>query len=525
MTQPRSALVIGAGVAGLATAGLLAKRGIEVTVVEKNAHVGGRVDEITVDGFRFETGPSWYLMPEAFDHFFELMGTTTDQELDLQLLDPGYRVFPEGLDPVDVPAGEEAAVALFESLEPGAGQALREYLRSAEEIYQIALDRFLYTTFSSLRPFLHRDVTGNAVRLVGLLLRSLKNFVDERFSDHRLRQILQYPAVFLSSRPAQAPSMYHLMSHTDITQGVHYLQGGFSSIVAALERLAREHGVNFRMGAEATAILTESGRARGVRVVTDAGAGSETQELFADIVVGAGDLYHLENSLLPADQRTYPKRYFAGRDPGLGVVLALVGVEGEIPELAHHTLMFSKDWERDFAVVYDGPQDSRPTGASRSIYICKPSATDASVAPAGCENLFVLIPVAADPTLGHGDAYTGQASAAVQQIVDETLDHIAATAGIADLRERIKVLRSIGPADFADRYFSWSGGAIGPAHVLRQSAFFRGRNASRKVEGLYYAGQTTVPGVGVPMCLISAENVLKRLDGNSDGAPLGSVDG
>ncbi|WP_257183504.1 phytoene desaturase family protein [Corynebacterium cystitidis] len=521
MTTPNSAIVIGAGVAGLATAGLLAKRGMDVTVIEKNDHVGGRVDEITVDGFRFEAGPSWYLMPEAFDHFFELMGTSTAEELDLTLLDPGYRVYSEGQPPINLPFGVDAAAELFESIEEGAGDALRDYLRSADEVYQIALDRFLYTTFTSLRPFLHKDVISQTLRLVVLLTESLKSFVDKRFADHRLRQILQYPAVFLSSRPKKAPSMYHLMSHTDITLGVRYPQGGFVSIIRALERLAVRHGAKIRLGTEATAIVVEDGQARGVRVLNDDGVA----ELRADIVVSAADLNHTENSLLPKKLRTYNKRYFARRDPGLGVVLALVGVSGELPELPHHTLMFSADWSHDFAVVYDGPQATRPSGASRSIYICKPSATDDSVAPAGHENLFVLIPVAADETLGHGDAYTGQASPAVEAIVDEALEQIGQWAGIEDLGQRVVVKRSIGPADFADRYHSWSAGAIGPAHILSQSAFFRGKNVSSKVRGLYYAGQTTVPGVGVPMCLISAENVLKRIDGTTDAAPMESING
>lgn len=506
MTQPQSAVVIGAGVAGLATAGLLARRGCEVTLLEKNEHVGGRVDEITVDGFRFEVGPSWYLMPEAFSRFYELMGTSTEKELDLVLLDPGYRVYPEGQDFIDVPFGEDAVVELFESLEEGAGEKLKEYLRSAEEVYQIALDRFLYTTFSSLRPFFHRDVIRNVLRLVGLLVVSLRRFVDKRFRDRRLRQILQYPAVFLSSRPAKTPSMYHLMSHTDITLGVRYPQGGFSSVIHSLERLARDNGVCIECGKEVTAIEVDDGRACGVRL-------RDGHTLPADIVVSAGDLHHTETSLLPQKWRSYDEKYFGRRDPGLGVVLALIGVRGELPELAHHTLMFSAEWEEDFHVVYDGPIASRPTGASRSIYICKPSATDESVAPAGHENLFVLIPVAPDPDLGGGDAYTGQASEAVEQILDQTIEQISQWAGIEDLGERIVVKRSLGPADFAQRYFSWSGGAIGPAHTLAQSAFLRGKNVSSKVEGLYYAGQTTVPGVGVPMCLISAENVLTRIEG------------
>lgn len=511
MEEKKTAVVIGAGVAGLATACLLARRGMDVRVVEKNEHVGGRADEVCVDGFRFETGPSWYLMPEAFDRFFELMGTSTEAELDLQHLNPGYRVISEGQAPVDVPYGEDAVAQLFESIEPGAGAKIRQYLQSAGATYDLALEHFLYTTFSSLRPFLHRDVVAQAWRLVVLLLQSLKTYVDARFSDVRLRQILQYPAVFLSSQPKAAPSLYHLMSHTDLTLGVQYPQGGFSGIVQALERLARQHGVQFELGREVTSIIVEGGgaaKAAGVRVLVD----GAVEERRADIVVAAGDLHHTETSLLSREHRTYSKRHFGRVDPGLGVVLALVGVRGALPELLHHTLLFSRQWEDDFAVVYDGPQAARPLGASRSIYVCKPSATDDSVAPEGHENLFMLIPVAADASFGPGNAYGEQEDPAVTAVVDAALEQLGQWAQIPDLAERIVVRRSIAPSDFAQRYHSFSGGAIGPAHTLRQSAFLRGKNVSSKVENLFYAGQTTVPGVGVPMCLISAENVLRRLD-------------
>lgn len=203
----------------------------------------------------------------------------------------------------------------------------------------------------------------------------------------------------------------------------------------------------------------------------------------------------------------------------MSCVLALIGVRGALPELLHHTLFFSEEWGEDFDAVF--PADSSGSrDASRSIYVCKPSATDPTVAPAGCENLFVLIPVAADPSIGHGDAYGAAESPRVAAIVDATLDLIVARTGVADLRERVVVKRTIGPADFAGRYYSFAGGAIGPAHTLRQSAFFRGRNISTKVDKLYYAGQTTVPGVGVPMCLISAENVVKRMLRLRDASPI-----
>ena len=198
----------------------------------------------------------------------------------------------------------------------------------------------------------------------------------------------------------------------------------------------------------------------------------------------------------------------------------MLGVEGELPELAHHNFLFSDDWTEDFDAVFNGPVSSRPLGASQSIYVSKPSAIDPSVAPAGHENLFVLVPVPADPSVGHGDMYRGGASEQVQRIADAAIEQIAARCGVAGLGRRIVVKQTLGPADFAERYNAWSGGSIGPAHTLRQSAFLRGSNRSRKAGNLLYAGATTTPGVGVPMCLISAENVLKRIRADRSSGPL-----
>ncbi|WP_394284224.1 phytoene desaturase family protein [Corynebacterium sp.] len=520
---PRTAVVIGAGVAGLATAALLGKEGLQVTVVERGDSVGGRSGNLDVDGhdgFRWDTGPSWYLMPDAFDHFYRLLGTTTSEQLDLVDLAPAYRLFPEGDEPVDVPSGVEEAAALFESIESGAGQKLREYLDSAGDTYRIALERFLYTTFSSPIPFLHRDVRERLGSLAQLLTRSLESFVNERFTDHRLRQILTYPAVFLSSQPKKIPSLYHLMSHTDLVQGVRYPLGGFTAVVHSFHKLALEQGAQFQLDTEVTAITTakegRKARATGVRVRRADGV---VEEITADIVVSGADLHHTETHLLPPALRTYPEKWFSTRDPGLGTVLVMAGVKGKLPQLAHHNLLFSRDWSEDFAAVFDGPVDSRPLDASQSIYVSMPSATDPDVAPEDHENLFILVPVPAEEQIGHGDAYRESASPRVEAIADAAIAELADWAGVPDLAERIVVTKTLGPADFAERYHAWRGGSIGPGHELRQSAFLRGKNVSGKVDGLYYAGATTVPGVGVPMCLISAENVVKRINGDTSPGP------
>jgi 1-hydroxy-2-isopentenylcarotenoid 3,4-desaturase len=507
---PRTVAVIGGGIAGLATAALLASRGHSVDLFEKNDDLGGRVGSFERDGFRWDTGASWYLMPEVFEHFFSLLDTSAAAELDLTELDPSYRVFFEGHpDPVDVRPDRAHNRALFESLEPGAGERFDAYLRSAEETYDVALRRFLYTNFDSPSAFLHPEVLRRTPALGRLLTRSLERHVASSFTDRRLQQVLGYPAVFLGSSPRRAPSLYHLMSSLDLGDRVLYPQGGFTRLIEVIADLARRHGARLHTGTAATAITTRSGTRGGRPTVTgleyDGPGGRGT--LPADVVVGAADLHHLETELLPVALQTHSERVWTDRSPGPGAVLALLGVDGHLPQLPHHTLLFTSDWARNFGDIF-GPDARVPEPAS--IYVCKPSQTDPTVAPAGCENLFVLIPVPADPDIGRGGD-DGHGSEAVERATDAAIDQVASWAGVLDLRGRVRVRHTVGPEDFAVLYNSWRGGALGLEHTLAQSAFFRPGNVSAKVGGLLYAGASTVPGVGLPMCLISAELVLKRL--------------
>lgn len=539
MTEPRRgqegpsasarAVVIGAGVAGLATAILLSREGYSVTVLEKNPEVGGRAGTLAEGGFRWDRGPSWYLMPDAFEHFYRLIGTSTERELNLvPLNDPAYRVYSGAHEPLDVVSGEDAAAELFERIEPGAGEKLRRYLAEAADTYRLAVANFLYTTFSSPRSVLTPEILRKVPRLIKLLLGSMEGAVSRRFEDSRLRQILNYPAVFLSNQPRKTPAMYGLMSHTDLVQGVMYPQGGFGTFVDSLVRLAEEAGVEIRTGSEVLAIDTGPlGRSRGAKGQVCGtryrSPDGSLETVSTDVVVSAADLHHTETALLPRGLRSYPEAVWKHRNPGIGCVLAYLGVEGELPELAHHTLVFSQDWDPDFRAIFRpskgrGDGSDAPEGRySESIYVCRPSATDPSVAPEGKENLFVLIPV---PAIADG-IVSGDES--LETIVDAVIGLIGRRAGIPDLAGRIVIRHTAGPGDFEHEYNAWRGNALGLAHTLGQSAFLRGSNASRKVKGLYYAGSTTAPGVGLPMCLISAENVIKRLRQDTTPGPLPEV--
>lgn len=511
-------VVVGGGIAGLATAALLASRGHSVDLLEKNDDLGGRVGSVERDGFRFDTGASWYLMPEVFEHFFELLGTTAEAELDLTVLDPSYRVFFEGHDePVDLRPDRAHNRSLFESLEPGAGEAFDDYLRSADDTYDIALRRFLYTSFDSPTTFVHPDVVRRTPALGRLLTRSLESHVAGSFSDHRLRQVLGYPAVFLGSSPGRTPSLYHLMSRLDLGDRVLYPQGGFTRLIRVIADLAERHGARLHTGAAVTRILTsDAGGGRPVVTGVEHEAPGGTRTLDADVVVGAADLHHLETALLPTALQTHPEQAWRDRSPGPGAVLAMLGVDGRLPQLPHHTLFFTRDWGQNFGDIFG--KDARVPDPA-SIYVCKPSETDPTVAPDGCENLFVLVPVPADTSIGSGGD-DGAGSETVERTADAAIDQIASWAGVPDLRARIRVRRTVGPEDFATRYHAWRGGALGLEHTLRQSAFLRPGNVSAKVDGLLYAGASTVPGVGLPMCLISAELVLKRLTGDRSSLPV-----
>jgi phytoene desaturase len=469
-------------------------------------------------------------MPEVFAHFFALLGERIEDHVDLVRLDPAYRLFAEpdapgaAAEPFDVTADPEQNFALFEAMEPGAGEAFRRYTAESSEAYRTALDHFLYTTFE--RP--DRAITGDVARRAGTLGKLLTQTLAQkvaRTTDHPvLRQVLGYHAVFLGSSPYRVPALYSLMSHLDLVDGVQYPRGGMYTVIQAIEKLARAHGVDIRTGAEVVEVEVDdaprslrhprrSGVARGVRLASG-------EVVPADVVVSGADLFHTETALLPAAHRALPEPWWDDRTPGISALLVMAGVRGELPELAHHSLFFTRDWPGNFDAILGPGRSSRPEDLRvpevASLYVSRTTATDPDAAPPGHENLFVLVPFPADPTIGAGPA----GAAELDSYADRYLDQVGAWAGVPGLRERVVTRKVVGPADFARDFSAWRGTALGMEHTLAQSAMFRPADRSAKVPNLLHVGGGTVPGVGLPMCLISAELVAKRLLGETSPSPL-----
>ena len=479
----RSVVVVGGGFGGLSTACYLAAAGADVTVVEKNDQLGGRASTLEVSGFRFDMGPSWYLMPDAFERFFGHFGREPADYYELTHLDPHYRVFFEDGDRIDALADREEMRKVFESFEPGGGRALERYLEQAERNYRVGMEQFVYTDRSSFRDFLDVDVLRSARGLT--LLGSMDEHVRNYFDHPKLRKLVQYSLVFLGGSPSNTPALYSLMSHVDFGLGVHYPEGGMAAVVDAVVDLGAELGVTHETGRPVSGISRDP-ESEGLLVETDAGP------LLADAVVSDADYAHTERELLAAGDRQYSDDYWEGRTYAPSAFLLYLGVEGDVDPLAHHTLVLPDDWDVHFEAIFEEPAWPEEP----AYYLCVPSETDDDVAPEGHSNLFALVPIA--PGLEDDEATR-------RAFRDRLLADVAEKTGV-DLRDRIVVEECFTVSDFAGRYNSTEGTALGLAHTLRQTGPLRPSHRSTALDGLYYTGAFTTPGIGVPMCLVSGEH-------------------
>jgi phytoene desaturase len=481
-------VVIGSGFAGLSAACNLAAGGYDVTVLEKNSVPGGRARKFEAEGFVFDMGPSWYWMPDVFEQFFARFGKKVSDYYDLKRLDPSYVVWFGEHDRVDIPADMKALESLFEQIEPGSGPRLQKFLAEAGYKYRVGMREFVHKPSDSILEFADWRVLGSMFRLD--MFTSMSKHVRSFFRNDKLIRLLEFPVLFLGATPQKTPALYSLMNYADMSLGTWYPMGGMFRIVEGMVSLARELGVAFEMNSEVRQIYVPNGRA--TTVITHQGT-----EYPADVVVGAADYHHIDTSLLDERVRNYSEKYWDSRTMAPSCLLYYIGVNKRLDRLEHHNLFFDEDFGRHAREIYETPAwPEKPL-----FYVSAPSKTDPSVAPPGCENLFLLIPVAP------GLADTPEIR---KRYYDMTMERLERLTG-QQIREHVTWCRSYAHADFVSDYHAFKGNAYGLANTLLQTAFLKPKLKNRHVDNLYYTGQLTVPGPGVPPSLISGQVVAGEI--------------
>ncbi len=488
----KKAIVIGSGFAGLSAASFLARAGWDVTVLEKNATPGGRARILKAEGFTFDMGPSWYWMPDVFERFFACFGKKVSDYYHLDRLDPSYRVYWQD-GPMDLPASYEELKQLFESIESGSGAKLDQFMQGAAYKYEVGINKLVHKPGRSWAEFLDWDVAKGVFKLD--VLTNMKKHIRKYFRDPKLQQLMEFPVLFLGALPENTPALYSLMNYADMCLGTWYPQGGMYQVVDAMYQLAQEQGAKFRFNTPATGIQTGHGRATGVRY-TDA-AGKEGS-LEADVVVGAADYHFIETKLLAPEDRSYSESYWNKRVMAPSCLLYYVGLNKKLPGILHHSLFFDTDFGVHGKEIYR----SREWPSDPLFYVCAPSVTDATVAPAGCENLFFLIPVAT--------GLEGDTEELREKYFRQILRRYEEQTGTS-VEDAIIYKKSYSVSDFMTDYHSFKGNAYGLANTLSQTAVLKPSCRSSKVRNLFYAGQLTVPGPGVPPSLISGEVVAGEI--------------
>ena len=481
-------LVIGAGFAGLSAATSLAQAGYRVTVLEKNDGPGGRARQFQAAGFTFDMGPSWYWMPDVFEAYFARFGKTVADYYDLVRLDPSYQVIFKGDEAVDIPAAMSELRALFERFEPGSGARLDEFLRQAAYKYKVGMQKFVHLPGRSLLEFADPRLLVDALRLD--LLQSMSKHVRKFFTDPRLLELVEFPVLFLGATPENTPALYSLMNYADLALGTWYPMGGMHKIVEGMVALAEELGVVIEYNQPVEEIVVDNGRATGVRTAAGLRA--------ADAVVAGADYHHAEQHLLAPEYRRYSEKYWYQRTMAPSSLLFYLGINKRVDKLRHHNLFFDEDFGRHAEEIYEQPQwPTKPL-----FYVSAPSQTDPSVAPAGCENLFLLIPVAPD---------LPDPEETREHYYNLIMDRLERHCGHR-IRDAVVFKRSYAHRDFIADYNSYKGNAYGLANTLLQTANLKPALKSSKVSNLYFTGQLTVPGPGVPPSLISGQVVAREIE-------------
>ena len=478
--------VIGSGISSLSTASFLAKAGYEVQIFEKNPTIGGRARQFETQGFVFDMGPSWYWMPDVFEKFYQQFGYTTTDFYELKRLDPSYRVYWPDQTYINVPAQMPKLEEWFESLEPGSARQLQAFLKDAAYKYKVGMEDLVYKPSLSLTEFFDSRVLGGLFKMH--LFSSFSSFIRKYFKHPKILSLLEFPVLFLGAMPNETPALYSLMNYADIQLGTWYPMKGMHEFIKAFARIAQEQGVKIETSANVERIVIENGKAIGTMV--------NGQLHKADIVISGADYAHTDQKLLK-ENANYSDAYWDKRTMAPSSLLFYVGINKKLTNLEHHNLFFDESLEEHGKTIYKDP--SWP--AKPLFYMSVPSLTDPSVAPEGSENLFFLIPLAPD-LKDDEDTREHYFSILIERLKVLTGN---------DIKDHIVYKRSFCVADFKSDYNAFKGNAYGLANTLLQTAILKPRMQHKKIKNLFYTGQLTVPGPGVPPSIVSGEVVAKHI--------------
>lgn len=478
--------IIGAGLSSLYAACYLAKHGYSVTVFEKNSMSGGRSQTFKAEGFTFDMGPSWYWMPQLIDKMFIDLGENREDYFKLKRLDPAYRVFWKDRTFTDIPASKSELLDLFDTLEQNGGATLDKFLSDAKVKYDIATESFLELPGLKLSELMQTKALKAALKLD--VFKSVEKDVHSRFKSDKARSILDFPVLFLGALPSHIPSLYTLMNYADLELGTWYPEGGMRDLAIALESIARKEGVQFVFDANVESIEETERKASGIKV------NGEIHNF--DKIVSGADYHFTEQILLPKKFRRYDEKYWDKRKMAPSSLIFYLGFDKKLDGLDHHNLFFDEDLNRHGAEIYTTPQwPSKPL-----FYSCVPSKSDTKVAPEGKENVFILMPLATDIEDNEEirEKYLSIILTRMEEHLGESLD------------DHLIFKRSFCIADFKSEYNSYKGNAYGLANTLNQTANLKPKMKS-KLDGLYYCGQLTVPGPGIPPALISGKIAANQI--------------
>ena len=508
----KSAIVIGSGFSGLSAACFLAKAGWQVKLVEKNATPGGRARQFSESGFTFDMGPSWYWMPDVFERFFNQFNKKVADYYELERLDPSYKIFWQD-DETDIPAEFEELKKLFNSLEENSAEKLEQFLQEAAYKYKVGINKLVHKPGLSITEFADADLIKGVFKLD--VFTNMSKHVSKYFTNPKLKQLLEFPVLFLGALPKNIPALYSLMNYADLVGGTWYPQKGMYSIVNGMYKLAKELGVEFCFDEEVLKINVENGNA--IEVISQKSKTKSEEQvnieqgilndevLFttlnpkqqtykADVIIASSDYHHTETKLLESKYQSYTKKYWDTRILAPSCLLYYVGLNKKLKNILHHNLFFDTNFDLHGKEIYD----TKVYPTDPMFYLCAPSLTDETVAPKGQENLFFLIPIASGL---ENDTETLR-----KKYFDIVVERLENRIG-ESVKDSIIYYKSYATSNFIEDYHSFKGNAYGLANTLLQTSILKPSCRSKKVKNLFYTGQLTVPGPGIPPSLISGEVV------------------